>query len=125
MELTLLLVIAVFATNVYLHKPVLESFLFALALAVGLTPATAARHHQREPGAWGEKDGRAESDREAPGLHRELRQHGRALLRQDRNPDGKHRDPALHAGRGRRGKPPRPPFAYLNATVSDGVRQPH
>ena len=38
MELTLLLVIAVFATNVYLHKPVLESFLFALALAVGLTP---------------------------------------------------------------------------------------
>ena len=38
MELTLLLVIAVFAINVYLHKPVLESFLFALALAVGLTP---------------------------------------------------------------------------------------
>ena len=38
MELTLLLVIAVFATNVYLHQPVLESFLFALALAVGLTP---------------------------------------------------------------------------------------
>ena len=38
MELTLLLVIAVFATNVYLHKPALESFLFALALAVGLTP---------------------------------------------------------------------------------------
>ena len=38
MELTLLLVIAVFATNVFLHKPVLESFLFALALAVGLTP---------------------------------------------------------------------------------------
>lgn len=38
MELTLLLVITVFAINVYLHKPVLESFLFALALAVGLTP---------------------------------------------------------------------------------------
>jgi Mg2+-importing ATPase len=38
MELTLLLVISVFAINVYLHKPVLESFLFALALAVGLTP---------------------------------------------------------------------------------------
>jgi Mg2+-importing ATPase len=38
MELTLMLVLAVFAINVYLHKPVLESFLFALALAVGLTP---------------------------------------------------------------------------------------
>ena len=38
MEITLLLVVAIFAINVYLHKPVLESFLFALALAVGLTP---------------------------------------------------------------------------------------
>jgi P-type Mg2+ transporter len=38
MEVTLLLVTAIFAFNVYLHKPVLDSFLFALALAVGLTP---------------------------------------------------------------------------------------
>ncbi len=38
MEVTLLLVIAIFAINVYLARPVLESFLFALALAVGLTP---------------------------------------------------------------------------------------
>lgn len=38
MQLTLILVISIFAINVYLHKPVLESFLFALALAVGLTP---------------------------------------------------------------------------------------
>lgn len=38
MEITLLLVIAIFAFNVYLHRPVLDSFLFALALAVGLTP---------------------------------------------------------------------------------------
>jgi Mg2+-importing ATPase len=37
-EVTLLLVIAVFAINVYYKRPVLESFLFALALAVGLTP---------------------------------------------------------------------------------------
>jgi P-type Mg2+ transporter len=37
-EVTLLLVISIFAFNVYFHKPVLESFLFALALAVGLTP---------------------------------------------------------------------------------------
>ena len=38
MEVTLMLVIAIFAINVYLHRPVLESFLFSLALAVGLTP---------------------------------------------------------------------------------------
>lgn len=38
MEVTLLMVISIFAINVYLERPVLESFLFALALAVGLTP---------------------------------------------------------------------------------------
>lgn len=38
MEVTLILVIAIFAVNVLLEKPVLESFLFSLALAVGLTP---------------------------------------------------------------------------------------
>ncbi len=38
MEITLVLVIIIFATNVFLHKPVMDSFLFSLALAVGLTP---------------------------------------------------------------------------------------
>ncbi|MET3114914.1 Mg2+-importing ATPase [Pedobacter sp. CG_S7] len=38
MEITMLLVLIVFAINVLLHKPVLDSFLFSLALAVGLTP---------------------------------------------------------------------------------------
>ena len=38
LEVTLLLVIAIFAINVYLARPVLDSFLFSLALAVGLTP---------------------------------------------------------------------------------------
>ena len=38
MEITLLLVIIIFAVNVYLHKPPLDSLLFSLALAVGLTP---------------------------------------------------------------------------------------
>jgi Mg2+-importing ATPase len=36
MEVTLVLVIAIFAINVYFKRPVMESFLFALALAVGL-----------------------------------------------------------------------------------------
>lgn len=38
LEVTLLLVVAIFAINVYLSRPVIESFLFSLALAVGLTP---------------------------------------------------------------------------------------
>jgi Mg2+-importing ATPase len=38
MEVTLILVIAIFAINVTLARPVLDSFLFSLALAVGLTP---------------------------------------------------------------------------------------
>lgn len=38
MQVTLLLVVAIFAVNVYLQRPVVESFLFSLALAVGLTP---------------------------------------------------------------------------------------
>src|SRR5881397_1770126 len=36
-EVTLVLVMAIFAINVYLARPVLDSFLFSLALAVGLT----------------------------------------------------------------------------------------
>jgi Mg2+-importing ATPase len=37
-RVTLLFVIAIFAINVFLDRPVLEAFLFALALAVGITP---------------------------------------------------------------------------------------
>ena len=38
LEVTLLLIVAIFAFNVYLKRPVIDSFLFALALGVGLTP---------------------------------------------------------------------------------------
>jgi P-type Mg2+ transporter len=38
MQVTLLLVMAIFAINLHLGRPVLESVLFSLALAVGLTP---------------------------------------------------------------------------------------
>ncbi len=38
MEVTLVLVVAIFAVNVYLARPVMDSFLFSLALAIGLTP---------------------------------------------------------------------------------------
>jgi Mg2+-importing ATPase len=38
-KVTLVLVIIIFAINVYFQRPVLEAFLFAMALAVGLTPS--------------------------------------------------------------------------------------
>ncbi|HEX4851314.1 MAG TPA: HAD-IC family P-type ATPase, partial [Puia sp.] len=38
MEITLLLVFVIFSINIFLHKPILDSFLFSLAIAVGLTP---------------------------------------------------------------------------------------
>ncbi len=37
-EITLMLVISIFAINAYMAHPILDSFLFSLALAVGLTP---------------------------------------------------------------------------------------
>jgi Mg2+-importing ATPase len=38
MRVTALLVLAIFAVNVFHHRPVIESFMFSLALAVGLVP---------------------------------------------------------------------------------------
>jgi Mg2+-importing ATPase len=37
-EITLILTVIIFAVNVFLQRPILDSFLFSLALAVGLTP---------------------------------------------------------------------------------------
>jgi Mg2+-importing ATPase len=38
MRMTVLLVLFVILANAFFHRPWLESFLFAVALAVGLTP---------------------------------------------------------------------------------------
>ncbi len=38
MEVTLVMLLAIFAANVFLRRPFFDSFLFSLALAVGLTP---------------------------------------------------------------------------------------
>ena len=37
-QITMVLVISIFAANRYLERPVLDSFLFTLAIAIGLTP---------------------------------------------------------------------------------------
>jgi Mg2+-importing ATPase len=38
MQLTMLFVLVIFALNVYFERPIVDSFLFVLALAVGITP---------------------------------------------------------------------------------------
>lgn len=38
LEVTLILVIVIFAFNIFFKRPIIDSFLFSLALAVGLTP---------------------------------------------------------------------------------------
>lgn len=38
MQVTLVLVMTIFLFNILFHRPILESFLFSLALAIGLTP---------------------------------------------------------------------------------------
>ncbi len=38
LEITMILVVAIFAINVYFSRPIVDSLLFSLALAVGLTP---------------------------------------------------------------------------------------
>jgi P-type Mg2+ transporter len=38
MEIALVLVVVIFGVNVFLHRPLLDSFLFSVAIAVGITP---------------------------------------------------------------------------------------
>lgn len=80
-EVTLLLVLAIFAFNVFLHKPVLDSFLFALALAVGLTPQLLPAHHRDQSLPRRASHGATEGDSKAAGRDRKLRQHERAVFR--------------------------------------------
>ena len=85
LRLTMLLVLFVLLVKRCLHRPLLESFLFAVALAVGLTPellpmivsVTLARGALRMAKRAGH--------RQAPGRDPRPRQHGRALHRQDRH----------------------------------------
>ena len=78
-------VLAIFGFNVFLHKPVLDSFLFALALAVGLTPQLLPAIISDQSFARCAAHGAGEGDRETLGRDRKLRQHERALLGQDRH----------------------------------------
>ena len=84
---TVVLAGSIFVINVALGRSILQSGLFALAIAVGLTPqllpaivtvslATGARRLAQAPG-----------NRQAPGLHRRSRQRPGAVYGQDRHSD--------------------------------------
>ena len=105
----MLLVLFVLLVNIVLHRPLLESFLFSVALAVGMTPemmpmiitvtlAQGARRMTQEEGP-----------RQAAFRHRGLREHRDPVQRQDRHAD-RRRDRARPArgrrGNGRRKRPP-------------------
>ena len=79
MNTILFLVFFVLLVSIVMRHDPLESLLFALALAVGLTPEflpmiTTVTLGQRRPA-----HGAAKGHRQASGSHSKLRQHGRAV----------------------------------------------
>ena len=66
--------------------------------------SVAAGHHQHQPRPWREADGGRQGHRPTPVVDRELRQHERALLRQDGNPHRGSGPRPLRRGPGRPGE---------------------
>ena len=85
MRLTVLMVLFVLMVNTMTHKPLLESFLFAIALAVGLTPELLPMVVSVTLGARSAAHGGEARDRQAACGHPEPGFHGRAVHRQDRH----------------------------------------
>ncbi len=86
-RITLALTLAIFVANVALRKPLLGSFLFSVALAVGSHAAAPACHRDREPLARRAPHGGGARHRQTPCCHRRLRIAHRAVRRQDGNAD--------------------------------------
>ena len=83
----MLLVLFVLLVNLSFHRPLLESFLFALALAVGLTPELLPMIVSVTLARGALRMAKEQGDRQAPRRHSRPRQHGPALHRQDRHAD--------------------------------------
>jgi P-type Mg2+ transporter len=56
LRIALVLILLVMAESMAFHRPWIDSLVFALALAVGLTPAPSAHDHDNQPGAWRRSD---------------------------------------------------------------------
>ena len=87
LRLTIFLVLFVLAANVLFHRPWLESLLFALALAVGLTPELLPMVVTVTLARGASRLARAPGHRQAPRRDPRSRRHGRAVHRQDRHAD--------------------------------------
>ena len=119
------MVLFVLIVNQLLGRPWIESLLFAVALAVGLSPELLPAIMSVTLSAGARAHGRRRRHRAPPRGDREPRQHGRAVHRQDR-----------HADRGRRCRCRPPPrrtaraaaevlrLAYLNAAFETGIDNP-
>ena len=91
MRFTVLMVLFVLVVNIFFHRPMLESLMFAVALAVGLTPellhpmiVTVSTR------PIGDAVVQAKGDRQAPLRNPRSRRHERAVYRQDGHVDGGH-----------------------------------
>jgi Mg2+-importing ATPase len=93
------IVLFVLTVNLLLGRPVIESLLFAVALAVGMSPellpAIVRDSVRRRPGHEP-----ARRHRPPPRSDREPRQHGYSVHRQDRYADGGHHRSQRRVGRG-------------------------
>jgi Mg2+-importing ATPase len=67
-RVAVLLVLAVFTFHVFFHRPTVESLLFAIALAVGLSPGCCPRSSPSRSRRT--RDGGARGDRTPPQRHR-------------------------------------------------------
>ena len=124
-EVTLLLVFGIFAVNVYLARPFLDSFLFSLALAVGLTPQLLPAIISVNLAHGAKNMATGEGYRQAPLFDRELRQHERAVFGQDRHADGGGRTAAFRPGRRGQGERESPPLFLPERILRVRLHQPH
>ena len=83
----LVMVPLVFLVNGLTKGDWLEAFLFAVAVAVGLTPEMLPDDRDHQPGQGRDRHVRQEGHRQAPELDPEPRRDGRAVHRQDRHAD--------------------------------------
>ena len=83
----LVMVPVVFLLNGFVKGDCKEAFLFAIAVAVGLTPEMLPDGRHGQPGAWRGRDVAPQGDRQAAERDPEPGRDGRPLHRQDRHAD--------------------------------------
>ena len=82
----LVLVLVILAASLAMHRPAFESLLFAVALAVGLTPEFLPDDHHGDPGAGRGANGAPARHRQKALGHPGSREHRHPVQRQDRDP---------------------------------------